>query len=847
MSMNRREFIKNNAIAAAAATAGIGIPVVTQAQEGGASTKVRWDKAACRFCGTGCSVLVGVQNGRIVATQGDPDSPVNRGLNCIKGYFLSKIMYGEDRLTKPLLRMKNGQYDKNGEFTPISWDQAFDIMEEKWKKAIKEHGVDSLAMFGSGQWTVWEGYAASKLMKAGFRTNNLDPNARHCMASAVAGFMRTFGIDEPMGCYDDIENTDTVVLWGSNMAEMHPILWSRITDRRLSKEGCQVHVLSTFEHRSYELADNPMIFVPNTDLAILNYICNHIIQSGKVNKAFVERNVKFKIGEGDIGFGLRPNHPLEAKATSNGYPGADGKPKGDTGAAKDCSFEDFAAFVSEYTLEKVSKLSGVPEDRLVKMAEQYADPNRKVISFWTMGFNQHTRGTWVNNMIYNVHLLVGKISEPGNSPFSLTGQPSACGTAREVGTFAHRLPADMVVMNPMHRALAEEIWKLPEGTISPKIGYHAVAQSRALKDGKIKCYWTSTTNNMQAGPNVNDEIYPGWRNPEAFVVVSDVYPTVSALSADLILPCAMWAEKEGAFGNAERRTQFWRQQVSAPGESKSDLWQYIEFAKRFKVEDVWPEELIAKKPEYRGKTLYDVLYANGQVNKFTLEDVEKANGHAWTGYMNDESKELGYYLQKGLFEEYASFGRGHAHDLADFDVYHKARGLRWPVVDNKETLWRFREGYDPYVKAGEGVKFYGYKDNKAIIFALPYQDPPEMPDAEFDMWLCTGRVLEHWHTGSMTRRVPELHRSVPEAQIFMHPDDAQKRGLQRGMAVKVSSRRGEIVARLETRGRNKPPVGLIFVPFFDEGRLVNKLTLDATCPISKETDYKKCAVKVVKA
>ncbi|WP_341646755.1 nitrate reductase catalytic subunit NapA [Thauera sp. SDU_THAU2] len=848
MSMNRRDFIKSNAVAAAAATAGIGIPVVTQAQGvASAGTKVRWDKAACRFCGTGCSVLVGVQNGRIVATQGDPDSPVNRGLNCIKGYFLSKIMYGEDRLTQPLLRMKNGKYDKNGEFTPVSWDQAFDIMEQKWKAALKEHGPESIAMFGSGQWTIWEGYAASKLMKAGFRSNNLDPNARHCMASAVVGFMRTFGIDEPMGCYDDIENTDSFVLWGSNMAEMHPILWSRITDRRLSRDGCEVHVLSTFEHRSYELADNPMIFVPQTDLAILNYICNHIIQTNRVNTEFVNRNVKFKIGEGDIGFGLRPNHPLEAKATSNGYPGQDGKPKGDTGAARDCSFEDFAAFVAEYTLEKVSKLSGVPEDRLLKLAEQYADPNRKVVSFWTMGFNQHTRGTWVNNMIYNVHLLVGKISEPGNSPFSLTGQPSACGTAREVGTFAHRLPADMVVTNPAHRAHTEELWQLPEGTIPAKIGYHAVAQSRALKDGKIKCYWTTTTNNMQAGPNINDEIYPGWRNPEAFVVVSDVYPTVSALSADLILPCAMWAEKEGAFGNAERRTQFWRQQVSAPGEAKSDLWQYIQFAKRFKIEEVWPAELIDKKPEYKGKTLYDVLYANGQVNKFPLSDVEKANAHAIPGYMNDESKELGFYLQKGLFEEYAAFGRGHAHDLADFDVYHKARGLRWPVVDNKETLWRFREGYDPYVKAGEGVKFYGHKDNKAVVFALPYQDPPEMPDAEYDMWLCTGRVLEHWHTGSMTRRVPELHRSVPEAQVFMHPDDAHKRGLQRGMVVKVASRRGEMTARLETRGRNKPPVGLIFVPFFDEARLVNKLTLDATCPLSKETDFKKCAVKVMKA
>src|SRR5690606_37487109 len=177
-----------------------------------------------------------------------------------------------------------------------------------------------------------------------------------------------------------------------------------------------------------------------------------------------------------------------------------------------------------------------------------------------MGFNQHTRGTWVNNMIYNVHLLVGKISEPGNGPFSLTGQPSACGTAREVGTLAPRLPADMVVGKPLHRAISAAVWQLPAGTPPAEVGLpaaargRAVAQSRALKDGKLKCYWTTTTNNMQAGPNINDEIYPGWRNPETFVVVSDVYPTVSALSADLILPSAMWMEKEGAYGNAERRT-----------------------------------------------------------------------------------------------------------------------------------------------------------------------------------------------------------------------------------------------------------------------------------------------------
>ncbi len=857
MSMDRREFIKANAVAAAAATAGLSAPGVSQAAAP-ANTDVRWDKAACRFCGTGCSVLVGVQNGRVVATQGDPDAPVNRGLNCIKGYFLSKIMYGEDRLTKPLLRMKNGQYDKNGEFTPISWDQAFDLMAKKWKEALAadmkaNEGkpvtdmTSTIGMFGSGQWTIFEGYAASKLMKAGFRSNNLDPNARHCMASAVAGFMRTFGMDEPMGCYDDIENADAFVLWGSNMAEMHPILWSRITDRRLTHQGAEVHVLSTFEHRSFELADNGMVFVPNTDLAIMNYICNHIIQSGKVNQEFVKAHVNFKKGETDIGFGLRPAHALEKDAKFNGYPGADGKPKNNPNDSTPITYEEFAKFVSEYTLEKTAKLSGVPKERLERLAKLYADPNKKVVSFWTMGFNQHTRGSWANNMIYNVHLLVGKISTPGTGPFSLTGQPSACGTAREVGTFAHRLPADMLVANPDHRKHAEEIWQLPEGTLNGKIGFHAVAQSRALKDSKIKVYWTSTTNNMQAGPNVNEEIYPGWRNPATFVVVSDVYPTVSALSADLILPAAMWTEKEGAFGNAERRTQFWRQQVSAPGEAKSDLWQFIQFSKRFKVEEVWPADLIAKKPELKGKTLYDVLYANKAVNKFPLADVEAANAHAIPGYMNVESKELGFYLQKGLFEEYASFGRGHGHDLAPFEAYHKARGLRWPVVEGKETLWRYREGYDPYVKAGEGVKFYGQKDGKAVIFALPYQDPPEMPDKDYDLWLCTGRVLEHWHTGTMTRRVPELHRSVPEAQVFMHPDDATKRGIQRGMKVKIVSRRGEVLARVETRGRNKPPVGLVFIPFFDEGRLVNKLTLDATCPISKQTDFKKCAVKVMKA
>ena len=834
----RRDALKTSAIAAAAGAAGLTAPVDATAQI--STDGIRWDKGVCRFCGTGCGVIVGTKNGRVVATQGDPDAPVNRGLNCIKGYFLSKIMYGQDRLTQPLLRKKNGKFDKNGDFTPVSWDEAFTIMAEKFKAALKANGPTAIGMFGSGQWTIWEGYAASKLIKGGFRSNNLDPNARHCMASAVTGFMRTFGIDEPMGCYDDVEAADAFVLWGSNMAEMHPILWSRLTDRRLTHPGCEVHVLSTFEHRSFELADNPLIFTPQSDLAILNYIQNYIVNSGAMNKDFVAKHCEFAQTVDDIGYGLRPTNALEAKAINASHKAGKDGALDPAGFKDKISFEDYRKLLEPYTLDYAAKMSGVPKENLERLAKLYADPKKKVVSYWTMGFNQHTRGTWVNNMIYNVHLLVGKISEPGNGPFSLTGQPSACGTAREVGTFAHRLPADMVVGNPKHRETTENIWKLPPGTLNDKIGYHAVLQNRMLKDGKLNAYWVQCTNNMQTAPNMNEEGYPGYRNPANFIVVSDPYPTVTATSADLILPTAMWMEKEGAYGNAERRTQFWRQQVKAPGEARSDLWQTIEFSKYFKVEEVWPEELIAKKPEVRGKTLYDVLYANGQVDKFPKSDVQK-------GFDNSEAEAFGFYVQKGLFEEYAAFGRGHGHDLADFEQYHKARGLRWPVVDNKETLWRFREGYDPYVKAGEGVSFYGKPDKKARIIFCPYEPAAESPDKDFDLWLSTGRVLEHWHSGSMTRRVPELHRSVPAAMLFMHPEDAAERKILRGQTVKVETRRGEVLTRVETKGRNKPPRGLVFFPFFDEGQLVNKLTLDATCPISKETDFKKCACRVAPA
>jgi len=829
--LSRRDLLKAKAAAMAAAAAGIALPAAAQPVPGGVeSLEIKWSKAPCRFCGTGCGVMVGVKAGQVVATHGDMQADVNRGLNCVKGYFLSKIMYGADRLTQPLLRKRGGVFAKDGEFEPVSWEEAFAVMAEKLKQVLKEKGPTAVGMFGSGQWTIFEGYAATKLMRAGFRSNNLDPNARHCMASAAVAFMRTFGMDEPMGCYDDFEHADAFVLWGSNMAEMHPILWTRLADRRLGNPHVRVAVLSTFTHRSMDLADVPIVFRPGTDLAILNYIANRIIQTGRVNEAFVRDHATFMRGATDIGYGLRPEHELEMKATG----------AADPGRMEPIGFEEFKALVSEYTLERAVELSGVEASFLEELAELYADPATKVMSLWTMGFNQHVRGVWANQMVYNLHLLTGKIAEPGNSPFSLTGQPSACGTAREVGTFAHRLPADMVVTNAEHRRHAEEIWQLPAGLLPDKPGFHAVLQDRMLHDGKLNFYWIQVNNNLQAAPNSSNETWPGYRNPENFIVVSDAYPTVTALAADLILPAAMWVEKEGAYGNAERRTHVWHQLVQAPGAARSDLWQLVEFSKHFTTDEVWPAEILEANPTYRGRTLYEVLFANGTVDSFALDSVDP-------DYANQEAEHFGFYLHKGLFEEYAAFGRGHGHDLAPYDLYHQVRGLRWPVVDGRETLWRYREGYDPYVEPGKGVQFYGRADGRAVILAVPYEPPAEAPDEEYDFWLVTGRVLEHWHSGWMTMRVPELYRAFPGALCFMNGADARERGLNEGMEVRIISRRGEIRSRIETGGRNRMPSGVVFVPWFDASQLINKVTLDATDPISKQTDFKKCAVKIVPA
>jgi len=937
MSLSRREFLKSSAAASAAAAIGMTVPAELEASAKVAESNWRWDKAACRFCGTGCGIMMATKNGKIVAVKGDPAAPVNRGLNCIKGYFNAKIMYGADRLTKPLLRMDSkGNFDKKGRFGVVSWERAFDEMELNIRKALKHSGPEGVAVFASGQYTIMEGYAAQKMMKGGFRSNAIDPNARHCMASAVVGFYQTFGIDEPSGCYDDIELTDTIVSWGSNMAEMHPILWSRVTDRKLSDpDRVKVINMSTYRHRTSDLADEEIIFTPNSDLAMWNYIAREIVYNNPeaIDWDFVKKHIVFAASPVNIGYGMRSkkefdNNPEMAKkytaleretisqedmhvVSENEAPAL--KPYGYKAGDKmvnkpaglkhwEITFEDYKEFLEPYTLEYVTSVAkGNPDEsneefgrKLQLLADLYIEKGRKVVSFWTMGMNQHTRGTWVNTLSYNVHFMLNKQAVPGSGAFSLTGQPSACGTAREVGTFCHRLPADMMVKNPKHRKITENRWKIPEGTLNPVGNQHIMKIHRDIEDGLVKFAWVNVCNPYQDSASATHWIKAA-REMDNFIVTSDGYPGISAKVSDLVLPSAMIYEKWGAYGNAERRSQHWRQQVLPVGDAMSDTWQWMELSKRFTVKDVWGGYTLrngkelpdVRKAAYAmgyddNTTMYEILYANKEAKSYKIDlesfpqkgyDNSDCSGDS-RNVIGSDGKVVtgcGFMVHEYLWEEYASFGRGHGHDLAPFTTYHKVRGLKWPVVDGKETSWRFNAKYDPYAakytkESGNSHAFYGtlakaltqgdlrgIKDkkkkslkNKAKIFARPYMDPPEMPDENYDTWLCTGRVLEHWHSGTMTMRVPELYRAVPEALCYMHPEDAKKKGLKQGGLCWVESRRGRVKARVETRGRNRPSRGLVFVPWFDEKVFINKVCLDATCPQSKQTDYKKCAVKITK-
>jgi len=798
VNTDRRTFIKLAAMSAATAAAGIRSARAQDDDAVGSDLRARagnvsWDKAPCRFCGTGCHVQVGVRDGKVVAIAGDRKADVNKGLLCVKGYHVGLALYGKDRLQTPLLR-------KNGKLVPISWDEAIRVIADRVEKDPK-----GFAMYGSGQWTIPEGYAAQKFMKGGLSCNHIDPNARLCMASAVTGFLAAYGVDEPAGCYQDLDAADVVITWGNNPAEMHPVLFSRIIDRRSRGDDVLLVDLGTRRTRTTAHAQRYIQFRPHTDVAIAMGIMHLLVEEDHWDKAFVEAHCAFK---------------------------ADSDPPELHGQT--ISFEEFRERLAPYTPDEVARISGVPAKTIRWLAGLFADKDKKITSLWCMGMNQHTQGTAINTLVHGVHLLSGHFGTPGDAPTSLTGQPSACGTAREVGTLAHALPGGRLVKKKAHREQSEDLWNVPRGRIDPKPGKHTVAMFESFstpagkKGGEVHTIWVQVTNPGQTMPNRHLLLDPGVEDPDKFLIVSDVYPTATTLRADLVLPSAMWVEKNGVFGNSERRTQQWFKMVDPPGQARDDCWQIVAVAR-----ELYDRGFEGMK-DRDGRFLFHMVDETG----------DEVPVWQWERYYDIN-------VDEQLFEEYRGFSRLKHKDLAPYQEYVKVRGLRWPVVQQpdgtwRETRFRFSGFDDPYVEEGEDFDFYHSPtgDGRAQIWARPYVPPPEIPDEEYPLWLCTGRVLEHWHSGTMTGRIPQLRRAMPHAYVEVNRADASALGVQDGELVRVVSRRGSVELPVWIDGRGKPPQGSVFVPFFDERVAINEVTLHLYDRFSKQPDYKKCACRI---
>jgi len=763
MSLSRRDFLRASALTAAATTLGIGSIFSNEAFAKAKIDKadfmqdnkgVQWHKSVCRFCGVGCGVMLGVKDGKPVGIRGDKENTVNGGLLCVKAFYLHRMITAKNRLLYPMIR-------KNGKLERASWDEALDLVAKKFTEIKDKYGPDALAFYGSGQAETEETYVANKLFKGHIGTNNVDGNPRLCMASAVGGYISSFGADEPIGTYDDIDKCDLFFIVGSNTAEAHPVLYDRIAARKRQNPNVKVVIIDPRKTPTNKIADLHLQVIPGYDLAVMHAIAKLLIDNGYTDEQFIKESVNFSDG------------------------------------SKAITYEDYKKFLEQYTPEYAAKQCGVDPEDIVKAAKLFGETPR-VMSMWCMGVNQRVAGVFLNNLIHNLHLLTGKLGKDGCDSFSLTGQPNACGGVREGGGLSHLLPGHRAVANEQHRKDIAKIWNVPPENIKPAPGKHTVAMFEGLVTGDIKGIIVMCTNPAQSLPNLNKYL-PGMK--DAFLVVLDSFhPTETTKIADVILPAAFWGEKEGVYGCTERRSQHMAQALKPSGESRWD-----------------------------GFILADIAKRMGYVENFEH-----------------------FTTVEAVWSEYIKCTKGTDMDLsgATFSRLKKVRGLRWPVPseDHPGTTHRFTEG-DPYFPkdkaAGRRMYFYTKPDGKATIFARPAKGPEEPTSSEYPIALTTGRILEHWHTMSMTGQIPELVRSAPRPYVEINPEDAKAIGVLTRDKVKVTTRRGSLVMEAKVIDRTRK--GTVMIPWHWPESLTNILTIDAVDPGSKEPEYKVAACRIEKA
>jgi anaerobic selenocysteine-containing dehydrogenase len=688
-----------------------------------------WVATTCGYCSVGCGMFVGVKDGRAVAVRGNPAHPVNSGTLCPKGLTEHYTLEAPNRAKYPLLR-------QNGRLSPVSWDDALDAMLENFLAVQGKHGPEALGVISTGQLVTEEFYTLGKLVQLGFGTSNYDGNTTLCMSTAVSGYKRSFGSDGPPGAYEDLQKADVIFLIGANIAENHPILCQHLE----ANPRKTLIVADPRVTKTAMMADLFLPLKPRSDIALINGMIHILIQAGMIDRDYIARHT--------------------------------------TG------FEELAQSVRKYTPRFVSEITGLEEELILKVAFIYGKAKAAFVG-WTMGVNHSTKGTETVTAINNLALITGHIGRAGASPFSITGQCNAMGT-RESG-FASSLPGYRKFENVDDREELAGLWGIPQERIPATRGLAYPDIIEAAVKRKIRALWVIATNPIVSFPNL-DVLRQSLESLDFLVVQDGFHPTPTSELAHLVLPAAIWGEKEGTYTNSERRVSKVNRAVNPPGEAKPDFEIFLTLAKKLGC--------------------YDELFPS------------------WS-------------TPKDAFEEWKRVSAGRLCDYSgmSYELIEQHGGIQWPFPRGAQEVTTSRLYSDGRFQT---------EDGRARLFCAEWEPFPEQPNLEFPLVLNTGRTVEHWHTRTKTGQVPILERMAPNAWLEMNPKDAHQLKLRPHDRVDVVSRRGRIRS-VELRVTEIVAPGQVFVPFHFVETNANQVTQSAFDPISREPNYKQSAVRVEKS
>ncbi|CAH6851923.1 Nitrate reductase [Vibrio chagasii] len=495
------------------------------------SSNKDWIKSTCAYCGVGCGIEVRPTASGKLEVRGDKDHPSNYGKLCTKGAALGDTVTPIGRLTQPMQRVASGQQ-------LLPWSSASQLVADKFKQAIEQHGPDSVAFYVSGQLLTEDYYVANKLMKGFIGSANIDSNSRLCMASSVVGHKRAFGTDTVPVCYEDLEQAEVVVITGSNLAWCHPVLFQRLRAAKQANPDMKVIVIDPRYTDSCEIADIHLALESGSDVALFNGLLAYLDDNDQLDSDYIENHTQ--------GF-------TEAIRTAT----------------------DYRYTESGWGNKSVPELTGLSEQQLEQFYQLFAS-KEKVLTIYSQGVNQSTQGCDKVNAIINCHLATGKIGKPGMGPFSVTGQPNAMG-GREVGGLANTLAAHFEFGDPQSHQTVSEFWQTD--SLATRAGLKAIDLFDAMNEGKIKAVWIMATNPVVSLPD-SEKIKTALEKCP-FVVVSDcIADTETTRLADVVLPAQGWSEKSGTVTNSERRISRQRRVLPSPGEAKPDWWILKEVAQK---------------------------------------------------------------------------------------------------------------------------------------------------------------------------------------------------------------------------------------------------------------------------